>query len=147
MSTGLLARLEINLERRRQLCMESEVVSRESASENAGMLSQAANERYRCPENFFEIFLSDQLSSDDRFFRFGPNTICYGRSCSGERQSRVEASLYDAMLDVIVEGGKLGLPFESIIFVWSDMRMPGAWRAASRIFFENCTTTCDHSQI
>ena len=112
MSTGPLARLDVNLERRRQLCMETEVFSGESDSENAGMLSQAVNDRFRCPEKFFELLLSDQLSSDNSFFRFGPNTICYGRSCSAEGRCRVEASLYDAMLDVIVEDGKLSLPFD-----------------------------------
>ncbi len=112
MNTELLASLEINLERQRQLYMESDVFCCESAAEKVGMLSQALNDRYRCPKNFFDLVLNEQLSSDDGYFRFGPNTICYGRSCSGARRPRPESSLYDAMRDVIVDDGKLSLPFD-----------------------------------
>jgi len=83
MNSKLLASLEIKLERQRQLYMESEVFYCESAAEQVGVLSQAVNDRYRCPENFFDLVLNGQLSSDDGYFRFGPNTICHGRSCSG----------------------------------------------------------------
>src|SRR5258708_5308517 len=76
------------------------------------MLSQALNERYRCHEKFFDLLLNEQLSSDDGYFRFGPDTICYGRSSSGARGSRPESSLYDAISDVIVDDGKLRLPFD-----------------------------------
>ena len=76
------------------------------------MLSQAVNDRYRCPDNFFDLVLNEELSSDEGFFRFGPNTICYGRSCSGARRPRPESSFYDAIKDVRVEDGNLGLPFD-----------------------------------
>src|SRR5258708_23875680 len=112
MSTRVLARLEVNLERQRQLRMESEVFSCEAGAENAGMLSQAVNERYRCPEKLIDLFLSEQLSSDDGFFRFGPNTICHGRSSSGAGRSCPDSSLYDTIKDVVVDNGKLGLPFD-----------------------------------
>lgn len=76
------------------------------------MLSQAVNDRYRCPEEFFDLVLRDQLSSDDGYFRFGPNTICYGRSCSGTRGPRPESAPYDVMRDVTVDDTKLSLPFD-----------------------------------
>src|SRR5712692_10485582 len=112
MNSKLLASLEIKLERQRQLYMESEVFYCESAAEQVGVLSQAVNDRYRCPENFFDLVLNGQLSSDDGYFRFGPNTICYGRSCSGARGPRPDSSLHDTITDVIVDNGKLGLPFD-----------------------------------
>ncbi len=112
MNAGLLASLEINLERQRQLYMDSEVSCCESAAEKVGMLCQAVNDRYRCPDNFFDLVLNEGLSSDDGYFRFGPDTICYGRSCSGARQPRPESSLYDSIRDVRVEDGNLGLPFD-----------------------------------
>jgi len=112
MGTELIATLEVNLGRQRKLYVESEVFFSESAAENTGMLNQAVNERYRCSEKFFDLVLSEQLSSDEGFFRFGPNAICYGRSCSGARGSQPEFLLYDAMKDVLVDDGKLSLPFD-----------------------------------
>jgi hypothetical protein len=92
--------------------MDSEAFSYDSATEHAGMLSQAVNDRYRCPEDFFDFVLNGQLSSDEGYFRFGPNTTCYGRSCSGVRVPQADSSLYDAIRDVLVDDGKLGLPFD-----------------------------------
>jgi hypothetical protein len=112
MNTELLASLEIDLERQCQVNMESDVFSCESAGEKVGMLSQALNDRYRCPEEFFNLVLDEQLSSDDGYFRFGPDIICYGRSCSGARRLRPESSLYDTITDVAVDDGKLSLPFD-----------------------------------
>ena len=95
-----------------QLCEESEAFSSYSATEHADMLSKAVNDRYRCSENFFDFVLSGSLSSDEGYFRFGSNVTCYGRSCSGVRQSRVEPSLYDALGTVEVDDAKLRLPFD-----------------------------------
>jgi hypothetical protein len=112
MNTELLASLEINLERPCQLYVESGVFPCASAAEKVGMLSYAVNDRYRCPEEFFNLVLDEQLSSDDGYFRFGPDIICYGRSCSGARRLRPESSLYDTITDVAVDDGKLSLPFD-----------------------------------
>ncbi len=75
------------------------------------MLSQALYDRYCCPEKFFDLVLNEQLSSDEGYFRFGPDSICYGRSCSGARRPRPESSLYDSIRDIVIDDGKLGLPF------------------------------------
>src|SRR6266849_2920452 len=129
MNAGLLASLEINLERQRQLYMDSEVSCCESAAEKVGMLCQAVNDRYRCPDNFFDLVLNERLSSDNGYFRFGPDTICYGRSCSGARRPRPDSSLYDAIRDVRVEDGNLGLPFDptEIIDNFRLERYADAW--------------------
>src|SRR6266849_3533081 len=111
MSTELLARLETNMGRQ-QLSVETEASCRESTTEVADMLSQAAHDRYRCPEKFFDLVLNKQLSSDEGYFRFGPQTICYGRTCSGICGPRPESPLYDAIRDVLVDDGRLSLPFD-----------------------------------
>ena len=108
----MLTRLKVNQEQERQLHMESKVFFFESVTKKAGRLGQAVDDRYRCPENFFDFVLNEQLSSDSGYFRFGPKAICYGRSCSGALGSRPESALYDAIGDVVVNDGKLGLPFD-----------------------------------
>jgi hypothetical protein len=94
------------------LFVEIEECFLESASENAGMLSQAVIERYRCPEQFFNFALNEPLSSDEGYFRFGPQAICYGRSSSGARGSEPGSSLHDSIKDVLVKDGQLNLPFD-----------------------------------
>jgi hypothetical protein len=88
------------------------VPSLESDAAALDMLSQAVNDRYRCPERFFDFILNGQLFSGDGYFRFGPNAICYGRSCLGALGARPESSLYDATRDVLAENGRLNLPFD-----------------------------------
>jgi len=112
MSIEVLPELVADLKEECQLHAESDAFSCESTPEYADKLGQAVNDRYRCPENFFDFVLSGPLSSDEGYFRFGPNTTCYGRSCSGVRGPRVESSLYDALKDVQVGDAKLRLPFD-----------------------------------
>lgn len=80
------------------------------ASESPYMLSQAVNERYRCPEKFFEIATPEHLSSSAGYFRFGTNAVCYGRS-SETPASRPESALRDTLGDVAADDAKLRLPF------------------------------------
>jgi hypothetical protein len=62
--------------------------------------------------DFFDFVLNGQLSPDEGFFRLGPHTTCYGRSCSGVRAPGTQASLYDALRDVKIDEGRLRLPFD-----------------------------------
>ncbi len=97
-----------------QLHLGSEVSSHGTASEYADRLrlSRAVNDRYRCPVDFFDFVLDGQLSSNEDFFRLGPHTTCYGRSCSGVHSPETQASLYDALRDVKINEGRLRLPFD-----------------------------------
>jgi hypothetical protein len=76
------------------------------------MLSCAVTERYRCPASFWDFQLSGEISSDEGYFRFGENAICYGRSCSGTREASIQSVLYDGLRDTIIEEAKLKLPFD-----------------------------------
>jgi hypothetical protein len=69
-------------------------------------------DRYLCPEPFVNIQQVGELSDDAGYFRFGQDTTCYGRSTSGFRANRADASLYDVLPDVTVHGTALGLPFD-----------------------------------
>jgi hypothetical protein len=112
MSIEVLPELGVDLKEECQLYGESDACFCGSASENADGLSKAVNDRYRCPESFFDFVLSGKLSSDEGFFRFGPNTTCYGRSCSGVLGPQAESSLYDALKDVQIDDARLRLPFD-----------------------------------
>ncbi len=112
MSTNPLARTEVKLAQDPLLSIAGELVSSESSFKDSDRLSRAANDRYRCPENFFNIGVSGKLSSDPGYFRFGANRICYGRSASGVPEPRVESSLGDVIGAVRVDSSKLRLPFD-----------------------------------
>jgi hypothetical protein len=76
------------------------------------MLSRAVRNRYRSPEGFFDFALNGELSSDEGYFQFGPDAICYGRSSSGVRQPRAACHLHDALRDTAMGGAKVCLPFD-----------------------------------
>jgi hypothetical protein len=76
------------------------------------MPAPVVSDHYRCPQNFLDFALSGLLSSDEGYFRFGPDAICYGRSCAGTRSPGINASLDDILEDVRIEAGTLYLPFD-----------------------------------
>ena len=67
---------------------------------------------FRGAEELLDFRLSGKLSSDEGYFRFGPDTICYGRSCRGSRKSEAESSLYDTFDEVVVDRAGVSLPFD-----------------------------------
>jgi hypothetical protein len=108
----MIAGLKVNQEHERQPQMGSNGLCCESAAKEARGLGQAVNDHYRCPENFFDFVLTEQLSLNRGYFRLGPHAICYGRSCSRALESRPKSTLHDEIGNVIVKDGKLHLPFD-----------------------------------
>jgi len=100
----------VNREQEQKLQMESKTLCCELPAMTG--LGQAMSDRYRCPEDLFDFELREQLSSSSGYFQFGPNGICYGRSCSGAVASRPESTVQDLAEDVTFRGGKLFLPFD-----------------------------------
>jgi hypothetical protein len=94
------------------------------------MLHEAVKARYRCPEDFFDSALAGPLSAGEDYFRFGPNAICYGRCWQGVHAGRDEASLHDALADVVIENGKLGLPFDPTEII-DNLRLERYMKAGS----------------
>jgi hypothetical protein len=111
MSIDFLPVRGVDSKERCRLHLGSEAVFYRGAVESAEMLSRAVRDRYRCPGNFLDFTLSGELSSDEGYFRFGPNATCYGRSSSGVRETRVDSLLYDAVEEVVVGNAQLKLPF------------------------------------
>ena len=75
-------------------------------------MNTALADYYRCPVGFADFKLQGHLSDDIGYFRFGPDTICYGRSSSGFRASRADDVLYDVLKDVTTNGSNAVLPFD-----------------------------------
>ena len=75
-------------------------------------MNTALADYYRCPDGFADFKLQGQLSDDVGYFRFGPNTICYGRSSSGFRANRADDLLYDVLKDATTNGSNAVLPFD-----------------------------------
>src|SRR5260370_26141469 len=134
MSTEALPELNVTLKEECQLYVQSGVFSCESASEKADKLGQALNDRYRCPENFFDFILGGQLSVNEGYFRFGENVTSYGRTCSGVPGPRAESCLYDMLGEVHIDNAKLRLPFNPTEII-DNLRMEryaniqGGWRS------------------
>ena len=74
-------------------------------------MNTALVDHYCCPADFIEFELTNSLSDEEGYFRFGQNTICYGRSASGYRARNADSTLYDAMEDVASAGSAVALPF------------------------------------
>ena len=75
------------------------------------MLTQAVQDRYRCPDGFFDFGLSGELSSGSGFFQFGPETTCYGRFRNSQ-QAQPSSPQRDVLSGVSCDAGQLILPFD-----------------------------------
>jgi len=75
-------------------------------------MNTALIDHYRCPDEYPEFESNGPLSNDAGYFRFGPHTICYGRTASGFRATRADEALYDALENTANEGSALRLPFD-----------------------------------
>ncbi|MFY9910144.1 MAG: hypothetical protein WCF22_06400 [Candidatus Sulfotelmatobacter sp.] len=112
MSTDLLPVWGVDLKEQLQLSLESVTLASKTSIKPSDALSQSVADRFRCPGDTFDFVLQGWLSSDKGYFRFGPNTTCYGRSCRGTRNQRLESSLYDVLDDVVLDDAKVSIPFD-----------------------------------
>ena len=74
-------------------------------------MTTALIDRYCCPDTLLDFNLTGPLSFDAGYFRFGQDTICYGRSGSGYRAGHSRSLLYDVSKDVTTQGASVFLPF------------------------------------
>ncbi|MBZ5572755.1 MAG: hypothetical protein LAO09_12865 [Acidobacteriia bacterium] len=112
MSTELLESWGVELKKQLQSKLRSAGFACEKTAHAPTSLSQNVLDHFRCPEDFLDFAANGEMSSSSSYFRFGPNTICYGRSCRSTRESDVWSSLYDILDDVVIIDGKVGLPFD-----------------------------------
>jgi hypothetical protein len=67
---------------------------------------------YRCQDTCANFGLNGPLSNDSGFFRWGTDTVCYGRSTSGSLAACSDANLYDTQADVALLESCAHLPFD-----------------------------------
>jgi hypothetical protein len=67
---------------------------------------------YRCPDSYINIVQKGELSENSGYFRFGADTVCYGR-CAGLHPSGLPGSaMQDALPGMSSERGTIYLPFD-----------------------------------
>ena len=106
------------------------------------MSNLTTREFYRCPESFLDFALGGERSSDVGYFRFGANSICYGRSCFGNRKAQADLPLYDTLPDVVTRDGRVALPFDPTEIVdglrceiYARSRPSGCQSALKKIYY------------
>jgi hypothetical protein len=73
---------------------------------------QSFRDYFRCPESVFDFSLSGELSPHSGFFRFGPETICYGR-CAGAAPAMAPGGVLPDVSSVVSGGASsVALPFD-----------------------------------
>lgn len=77
--------------------------------ERAGMVLV---DHYRCPEEFANIRVLGNPSEHAGFFRFGPDTVCYGRCSAFAPSHSTKLTLMDALEHVTIDQGGITLPFD-----------------------------------
>ena len=112
MSTELIAVWGVDLKEQSQSKFGLEEFASKGTAFPRNSFSQRVLDHFRCPENFLDFAANGRMSSDADYFRFGPNTICYGRSCGSIRDSGGRTSPYDVLADVVINDGKVGLAFD-----------------------------------
>ncbi len=72
---------------------------------------------YRCSVNQVPFRAPGRLAKDPGYFRFGPDTICYGQLSSGHPAPSPAGQLLDVLDSVVLEPQGISLPFDARVLV------------------------------
>jgi hypothetical protein len=75
-------------------------------------MDQSIKDYFRCPDMDSDIEVGGSLSTNEGFFKFGANAICYGQCSDGLPAEQVTKDLLDASLGAAVNGNQISLPFD-----------------------------------
>lgn len=76
-------------------------------------MSLAFLDYYRCPGSVVQFGVDGELGKSARFFKFGPDTICYGSSTEKGACDSPSNCGYDALDDVSIAGSRVLLSFDA----------------------------------
>lgn len=68
---------------------------------------------YRCPRDYATFQAAETLSEDSGYFRWGQDTICYGRTACGARANEADAITYDVQKDIDIRESETVFPFNA----------------------------------
>ena len=97
------------------------------------MLSRAFRDFYRYPEGMFDFVLRGKLSQHKGYFRVGPDTICYGRSCTESTEQQPGFLLRDELGATVTDEEGFVLPFDPTEIIDNlrleryPHRLPNGW--------------------
>jgi hypothetical protein len=86
----------------------------EVSASNRTRTGSLLTDHFRCPEEFVDLAVTQNQSPEVGYFRFGSDTICYGRCSSGPTAPQVSDLLYDALDAVATEASAVQLPFDPV---------------------------------
>ena len=90
------------------------ILSKERSQSSSRTAGQLLAQVFRCQEEITHFVSKGELSKDCGYFRFGPDTICYGQCSSGEPARNVTDALHDARCHVSIEESVVELPFDPV---------------------------------
>jgi hypothetical protein len=93
-------------------------------------VSRCLSDYYRCPDRYEKIALKGPFSEAGGFFRFGGDTVCFGKHSGRRTSGSSNNNLYDAFPDSTTDNGTTYLPFDPTE-VLDNLRCElyvGAWR-------------------
>jgi hypothetical protein len=67
---------------------------------------------FKCSDQLLSLGVDDNLSSRPGFFRFGSDTVCYGKTSAGSLSPTPDADLFDASASIRKNGAGVILPFD-----------------------------------
>ena len=142
MDTSNLESLVLDSQLGSRLRSRSVPITRRESGEGPNMASQFVSERFRCPAGFLDFRVNGSLSPDSGYFKFGPQTICYGRTTSGNRALRADHALQDLFEHAAVAPPTPCLPMDpnEVIenLLWEhypQSRLTGYERVLKRIYY------------
>jgi hypothetical protein len=78
---------------------------------NAGRL---LTDHFRCPDDFVDFIVPEDIPAKSGYFQFGPGVICYGQCSSGDPATSVTDPLHNALQQVTMSGSSVHLPFDPV---------------------------------
>jgi hypothetical protein len=76
-------------------------------------INHALVEAFRCPNELGSFQLAGELSAAPGYFRFGADTLCYGR-CTAQPARDADGTLPNLLKDVRIDGSAAILPFDPV---------------------------------
>jgi hypothetical protein len=112
MSSEPMTLWELDLKERVPPRSVADTFSRMKRLYSAATLNQHLLDYFRCPEGFIDFSVDERISSEARYFLFGPNTTCYGRSVCKTAKAEVGSLPHDLLAEVLIGEDKITLPFD-----------------------------------